>query len=236
MGIARADRLLMLAFDHRASFQRNWFGIAGKPTAGQVESIADAKEVIFEGLERAARAQGSAAGLGALVDERFGAPRDLPRRIKRAGITLAMPVERSGQREFEFEFGTRFGEHIERFDPDLAKVLVRYNPAGDPAINRRQAERLARLSRWLRERDRRLLFELLVPPEEDQLRRVDGDRQRYDAELRPSLMRAAIAELQEQSVEPHIWKLEGLERRSDYETVATQCRANGRDHVACVVL
>lgn len=236
MGVARAERLLMLAFDHRASFQRSWFGITGTPTAGQLESIAEGKEMILEGLERAALARGSAAGLGALVDEQFGAPRDLPRRIRRAGLTLAMPVEGSGQREFEFEYGARFGEHIARFDPDFAKALVRYNPAGDQAMNRRQAQRLAGLSSWLQERGRRLLLELLVPPEEGQLQRVGGDRQRYDAELRPGLMLKAVAELQERGVEPHVWKLEGLARTSDYETVAAQCRANGRDHVACVVL
>ena len=74
-----------------------------------------------------------------------------------------MPVEKSGQEEFDFEYGDAFGDHIERYDPDFSKVLVRYNPDGDTEMNQRQAERLRRLSDWLHGNDRKLLFELLVP-------------------------------------------------------------------------
>jgi 5-dehydro-2-deoxygluconokinase len=147
-----------------------------------------------------------------------------------------MPVEKSGQDEFDFEYGEQFGEHIERFDPDFSKVLVRYNPEGEAEMNRRQAERLRRLSGWLHERDRRFLFELLVPATDDQLGSVDGDSERYDAELRPELMRRTIEELQAAEVEPDIWKIEGVEERSDAEMLAEQTRAGGRDGVACVLL
>jgi myo-inositol catabolism protein IolC len=231
-----SDQLLILAFDHRGSFQKNWFGITGEPTPEDVDRIADGKEMIFEGLERAASSRGEADGLGGLVDEQFGAPRELPARIKAAGLTLAMPVERSGQPDFDFEYGEEFGDHIERFDPDFSKVLVRYNPSDDPATKSLQAERLARLSTWLRERDRKFLFELLVPGTDEQLESVGGDSDRYDKELRPGLMRDAIAELQSSGVEPHIWKIEGLDERADCEMLVAQCRADGRDDVTCVVL
>ena len=147
-----------------------------------------------------------------------------------------MPVEKSGQKEFDFEYGEDFGAHIERYDPDFSKVLVRYNPDGDAEMNRRQAERLRRLSEWLHEHDRKFLFELLVPAEERQLASVDGDSDRYDAELRPELMRRAIAELQDAGVEADIWKIEGVDERADCERIAAQCRAGGRDGVVCVVL
>ena len=139
-----------------------------------------------------------------------------------------MPVEKSGQKEFDFEYGEGFGAHIERHDPDFSKVLVRYNPDGDADMNGRQVEPLRRLSDWL--------HELLVPAEEAQLASVDGNSDRYDAELRPELMRRTIAELQDAGVEPDIWKIEGVDQRADCELIAERCRAGGRDRVVCVVL
>ena len=65
---------------------------------------------------------------------------------------------------------------------------------------------------------------------------MDGDSDRYDAELRPELMRRAIAELQDAGVEADIWKIEGVDERADCELIAAQCRAGGRDGVVCVVL
>ena len=52
---------------------------------------------------------------------------------------LAMPAERSGQNMFDFQYGEDFGEHIERFDPDFTKVLVRYNPDGDARGQQRRS-------------------------------------------------------------------------------------------------
>ena len=148
-----------------------------------------------------------------------------------------MPVEKSGQKEFDFEYGDEFGAHIERFDPDFSKVLVRYNPDGDARDERAAgASACERLADWLHEHDRKFLFELLVPAEEAQLASVDGDADRYDAELRPELMCRAIAELQDAGVEADIWKIEGVDERADCERIVAQCRAGGRDGVVCVVL
>jgi myo-inositol catabolism protein IolC len=147
-----------------------------------------------------------------------------------------MPAEKSGQDEFDFEFGDDFGAHIEDFDPGFTKVLVRYNPEGEEAMNRRQLARLKTLSDWLHERGRRFLFELLVPAEPAQLERVGGDKDRYDLEIRPDLVIRVIAESQAAGVEPDIWKIEGLDRREDCQRVVVQARAEGRDRVSCVVL
>jgi len=104
-------------------------------------------------------------------------------------------------------------------------------------MNRRQLERLKRLADWLHEHDRKFLFELLVPATDEQLRSVGGDEDRYDAELRPELMRRAIAESQDFGVEVDIWKIEGVEERSDAEMLARQSRTGpGREGVACVLL
>jgi myo-inositol catabolism protein IolC len=77
---------------------------------------------------------------------------------------------------------------------------------------------------------------LLVPAEPHQLASVGGDALRYDRELRPALMRAAIEELQQAGVNADVWKIEGLDRRPDCEAVAALTRSAGRDDVNCVVL
>ncbi len=236
MTLGYDGKLYILAFDHRGSFQKKMFGIEGDPTPEQTETISDAKHLIFEGMVKAVEAGVDAGSTGVLVDEQFGAPDDIPGDAKRRGLLLAMPVEKSGQNEFDFQYGDDFGAHIEQFDPDFSKVLVRYNPDGDAEMNARQSKRLRRLSEWLHEHDRKFLFELLVPAEDDQLEQVGGDTDRYDAELRPELMRRAIIDLQDQGVEADIWKIEGIETQEDCDLIARTSRREGRDGVICVVL
>jgi len=234
MNLGYDGKLYILAFDHRGSFQKRFFGIEGEPDAEQTAIIADAKHLIFEGLLQAVAAGADPSVGGALVDEQFGST--VPAEARDAGLKLAMPAERSGQPYFDFQYGDDFGAHIERFDPDFTKVLVRYNPDGDGEANREQREKLLRLSDWLHAHERRFLFELLVPAEEDQLELAGGDSDRYDAELRPELMRRAIAELQDGGIEVDVWKIEGVEERSDCEMLVAQARSGGRDGVSCVVL
>jgi myo-inositol catabolism protein IolC len=235
MGLGYNGKLYILAFDHRGSFTKP-FGIEGDPTPEDTRRFADGKHLIFEGLEEALRRGADEADSGALVDEQYGGPSHVPEEAKARGVKLAMPVEKSGQKEFDFDYGEDFGAHIERYDPDFSKVLVRHNPDGDAEMNERQTGRLRRLSDWLHERDRKFLFELLVPAEEEQLASVGGDSERYDTELRPELMRRTIADLQEAGVEADIWKIEGVDERADCERLAAQARSGGRDEVVCVVL
>jgi myo-inositol catabolism protein IolC len=234
LGLGYDGDLFILAFDHRGSFVKKFFGIEGTPSPEATLRIADAKTVIYEGFQGALGGGVDRASAGILVDEQFGG--EIAKRAAQERLVLAMPVERSGQDEFDFEYGDAFAEHIERFEPTFSKVLVRFNPEGDGALNARQAERLKRLSEWLHHHERKLLFELLVPAELPQLESVGGDAARFDAELRPNLMRLAISQLQESGIEPDVWKIEGLDRREDCEAIVEQARMAGRDHVACVVL
>jgi myo-inositol catabolism protein IolC len=234
MQLGYENKLYILAFDHRGSFQKKFFGIEGEPDAEQTAMIADAKHLIFEGLQRAVATGADASVTGVLVDEQFGG--SVPEEARAQGLKLAMPAERSGQNMFDFQYGDEFGEHIERFDPDFTKVLVRYNPDGDERENAEQLQKLKRLSDWLHSKQRKFLFELLVPAEEAQLQAVDGSTERYDAELRPELMRRTIAEIQDAGIEVDIWKIEGVDERSDCEMLAAQARTGGRDGVVCVVL
>jgi 5-dehydro-2-deoxygluconokinase len=236
MSLGYDGKLYILAFDHRGSFQKKMFGIEGDPTADETAKIADAKHLIYEGMVKAAESSAIDPDTeGVLVDEQFGG--DVPQEAKGRGLTLAMPVEKSGQNEFDFEYGDQFGEHILKFDPAFSKVLVRYNPEDDAATNRAQLEKLKRLADWLHENDRKFLFELLVPATDEQLAAVDGDTDRYDAELRPELMRRAIEETQDFGCEVDVWKIEGVDAREDAEMLAKQTRAGeGREGVVCVLL
>jgi myo-inositol catabolism protein IolC len=236
MTLGYDGKLYILAFDHRGSFQKKMFGIEGDPTPEQTDTISDAKHLIFEGMVKAVEAGVDPGATGVLVDEQFGAPENIPGDAKQRGLLLAMPVEKSGQNEFDFQYGDDFGAHIEQFDPDFSKVLVRYNPDGDAEMNQRQTERLKRLSDWLHEHDRKFLFELLVPAEDHQLEQVGGESDRYDAELRPELMRRTIVAFQDAGVEADIWKIEGIDTQEDCDLIAQTARRGGRDGVVCVVL
>ena len=229
MALGYDGKLYFLAFDHRGSFQKKMFGIEGEPSDEETDKISDAKHLIFEGMLKAVDAGVDPEVTGVLVDEQFGVPTNVPGETKERGLLLAMPVEKSGQNEFDFEYGDDFGAHIEEFDPLFSKVLVRYNPEGDAEMNERQVERLKRLSDWLHENDRMFLFELLVPAEEEQLEKVDGDTDRFDAELRPDLMIKTIEEFQEAGVEADIWKIEGIDTQEDCERIVQAARRDGRD-------
>jgi len=68
---------------------------------------------------------------------------------RKTATPTCCPAEKSGQDEFDFEYGEDFAKHIEAFNPTFCKVLVRYNPEGDKTLNQRQAARLKRLSDYL---------------------------------------------------------------------------------------
>lgn len=228
------QRLYILPFDHRESYVTRLFRWTAPLDVEQSAEVAVSKEVIYAGFKQALAEGVRRDRAGILVDEQFGAA--ILRDAARQRFITALPVERSGEEEFDLEYGEEFARHIEDFDPTFAKALVRYNPEGDAALNRRQEARLARLSEYLAHSRRPFMFELLVPPTPGQLARVGGDQRAYDAELRPALMVAAVEALQAAGVEPDIWKVEGLDRRADCVRLVAAARRGGRDDVACIVL
>jgi myo-inositol catabolism protein IolC len=228
--------LYILPFDHRGSFQKKMFGWDGVLSQQQTNEIAAAKRVIYDAFKDAIKSGVPKEKAGILVDEQFGAA--ILRDASADGYFTAYPVEKSGQDEFDFEYGDEFSRHIEGFGPTFCKVLVRYNAEGEKDLNRRQALRLRRLSDSLHSQNSgtRFMFELLVPPEKAQLDRVHGNKRSYDLELRPALMVQAIQDLQAAGVEPDVWKIEGLETQLDCERVVAAVRENGRDKVGCIIL
>ncbi len=235
MSIGYDRPLYILPFDHRGTFQKNMFGWTGTLAPEQTAKIAEMKKVIYDGFKEALAKGVPQDKAGILVDEQFGA--EILRDAAKHGYNTSCPAEKSGQDEFDFEYGEDFARHIEQFRPTFCKVLVRYNPEGDAALNRRQAERLARLSKYLHSGGpSKFMFELLVPAEKAQLEKLGGDKKRYDRELRPELMIKAIHQLQDAGVEADVWKIEGIETSGDCEKVVRAMKRGGREHVGGIIL
>lgn len=226
--------LYLLPFDHRQSYVTGMFKFEPPLTQAERDQVVQSKELIYEGFRQALSDGVAKERAGILVDEEFGA--GILRDATKNGYVTALSVEKSGSDEFEFEYGDAFAEHIEAFAPTFAKVLVRYNPEDDAALNRRQAGRLRRLSDYCRGAGRHFMFELLVPATKAQMDLVQGDKDAYDLRLRPASMVTAMRELQAAGIEPDVWKIEGLDRREDCDRVVETARRDGRHAVGCIVL
>jgi 5-dehydro-2-deoxygluconokinase len=234
MKIGYNKPLYILPFDHRSSFEKSLFGWTGALSKEQVEKIAQSKEVIYDGFRLAVSKGIPRESAGILVDAQFGAA--ILRDAHRNSYITCMPAEKSGQAEFQFEYGEQYATEIERFKPTFVKALVRYNPEDDEALNRRQATRLKELGDTAHKQGRYFMFELLVPATAEQSDRLEGDHDAYDKGLRPSLMMGAIKELQNAGVEPDVWKIEGLENREDCVKIAEVVKREGRSDVSCILL
>lgn len=234
MNLGYDQALYVLPFDHRQSYVTDMFHFKPPLDATQRDQVIDSKQLIYEGFRQALTEGVPFDAAGILVDEQFGAA--ILRDARQRGCVTALSVERSGTDEFEFEYGADFASHIEAFDPTFAKVLVRYNPEGDPALNLRQLGRLKQLSEYCRRSQRRFMFELLVPSTDDQLARVGGNKDVFDRQARPLLMQQALHVLQDGGIEPDVWKVEGLDLHADGERMVQIARRGGREQVGCIVL
>jgi myo-inositol catabolism protein IolC len=235
MSVGFDKPLYILPFDHRGTFQEKMFGWKGALTAAQTSEIASAKEVIYDAFKKAVADGVPKAKAGILVDEQFGAA--ILADAAKHGYSTSCPAEKSGQEEFDFEYGEDFLKHIEKFNLTFCKVLVRYNPEGEKALNQRQSERLKRLSDALHAKTKsQFMFELLVPAEKAQLEKVKGDKKAYDLTIRPGLMVQTIHQLQDAGVEADVWKIEGLDSVEDCKKVVAAAHRGGRDKVGCIIL
>jgi myo-inositol catabolism protein IolC len=227
-------QLYILPFDHRSSYISGLFGWKEPLDANQADAVTNSKYVIYQGFKKAIVAKASKEAVGILVDEQFGV--GILRDAVSNGYITAASVEMSGRDDFDFAYGDDFAKHIEAVNPTFSKVLVRYNPEGNSAMNRVQAKRLRRLSDYLQKSGRLFMFELLVPAETSQLEKVNHDKNAYDLYLRPSLVVQAIQDLQDAGIEPDVWKIEGLSQRESCEMVAEAAHRHGRDNVGLIVL
>jgi len=200
------------------------FGVKGEPTEADIDRVKLYKEMIYSGF-KVAMLHGIVPKEDAaiLVDEQFGD--EILRDAKKNGFRICVCAEKSGQKEFELEYGDDFKDHIRKYKPDYVKALIRYNPDDDQDMNERQIAKLKVLSDFCYEERCKLMLEPLVPPTERQLDVVSGDKDAYDQEMRPRLMELMMEELQAGGVEPDVWKIEGLDERQDYEMLAEQAKA-----------
>jgi myo-inositol catabolism protein IolC len=222
------DPLFILAMDHRDSFGKTLFAVQDdKPDDAQLAAMKVAKQLIFEGLTTAAPRL-TTGRPGVLVDEQYGQGVIDAARSGSTPVVLAVPVEASGHDWFTLQWGEQWLEHVERIRPDYAKVLVRDNPAFDPAQREQQLGQLARVTAGLAQIGTPLIYELLVPAAGDQLAQAGQDTAAYDRDIRPGLVVQVIADNQAHSVEPALWKVEGLETVDAARQVAEQVKSGGR--------
>ncbi len=227
--------LYILAFDHRGTLTKGLLGVEGRePSQEEINRVSEMKNIIFDGFLNAKNAGILGGDPAILVDEAFGL--QVQQKAKELGIKFAAPVEKSGQKIFDFEYGDDFGNKIEEVGADFVKILVRWNP-DDPAETREiQGSRIKTLSDWLDDNGRKFLLEFLVPASDAQLASVDGDQARYDSEIRPKLAVQVVEEMREKGADPDIWKIEGLDTKEACEKVASVIKSGGREDVIAVVL
>ena len=224
---SHADPLFIMAMDHRDSFGKTLFDVKNdQPTDDQLTRIRAAKRLIYEGV-RQAHSRLSTGRAGVLVDEQYGD--EVIARAQSDGVTLAVPIEASGQDWFTLAWGEQWIDHIRTIAPAYAKVLVRDNPDFAPGDRSAQLARLARASSALLGIGVPLLYELLVPATDAQLHSVSDDHDRYDRDVRPELVAQVIADNQAAGVEPRLWKVEGLDTVDAAHLVANAARSDGRD-------
>jgi myo-inositol catabolism protein IolC len=210
-----------LAFDHRNSLRRDFMHLTGQPAPEQHATMVAAKGVVTDALIAAAP-QVSPDSPVLLIDQEYGGR--FVAGAQAAGIKVAMPVEESGQAELRFLADGHPERIIDACSPDYVKVLIRYNPGGDAAMNARQRTRLRELSAWLEGRPERLMLELLVPPEPAQLAAAGHDQGRFDRETRAGLTVQAIGQIAGDGVAPALWKIEGPESLRDAARIAETIR------------
>lgn len=178
MSIGYNKPLYILPFDHRSSFEKGLYGWSGSLTSEHTGRIATTKTVIYDAFKLALAKGLPRERAAILVDEQFGAA--ILRDAFANGFITATPAEKSGEAEFQFEFGDRYAAHIEDFKPTFVKVLLRYNPEDDEALNRRQSAHLKQLSDYLHSHNHYFMIELLVPATHEQMDRMDGEHNLYD--------------------------------------------------------
>ena len=124
--------LYILPFDHRGSFQSEHVRLEGRahPAADRRDRRREAGHLRRVPRRRRRR---RTEGEGRHPRRRAVRRCDPARRGAQDGFVTARPAEKSGQDEFDFEYGEDFAQHIDPFNPTFCKVLVRYNPDGDSA-------------------------------------------------------------------------------------------------------
>ncbi len=194
--------LFILPFDHRSTFRKEF-------EEGQIR---DLKKIIYGAFKKSLNVI-SKDHAAILVDEEYGD--EILRDASSQGFSTLLTTEKSGEEEFEFEYGSDFGTHIKKYKPTFAKALVRFDP-NNPS--EKSKENLRMLSDWCHNNNYKLLIEIIVPDSSS------------------DLIVKTISEFQKENIETDIWKIQGQEAIRDYQEIIEQAKNEWRAGVGVVVL
>ncbi len=228
--------LYILPFDHRATFAQKFFNknSIADLTSEERQLITEYKKIIYEGFKKAVENGIPKENAAILIDEEFGD--EILKNAKENGFVILLTTEKSGQEEFEFQYGADFNTHIEKYNPQFVKVLIKYNPEDNQDLKARQLERLKTVSDFCIVKGFKFLLEVLIISTKSQGEIVNNSKEEFDKALRPHLTIRMIKELQTAGVEPDVWKLEGFDTAEEYKQIVEAARANGRSNVGLVIL
>ncbi len=193
----RWEELVILAFDHRMQLEE----MAARHGAGN-ERIPVFKSLIAEGARRGA---GQRAGVGVIVDGRFG--EDVLPSVTGKGWWVARPVELPGSRPLQFEAGAGLGAAMRTWPGEhVAKCLVYYHPHDTPALRESQLARLADLQRASVDSFHEFLIEVIPPKDMP----ADDDT-----------VPLALEQIYQAGIFPDWWKLPPAASAATWEKIAT---------------
>lgn len=215
--MAMEKRLMIFAADHRSTLKTNIMNIKNSPSRKQLEYLHDFKAMILESMTMAINKGLNKEDCALLMDEDYGEKQ--LRLAKKNGIKIIVPVEKSGQKTFDFNYGKNFPEHIEKFNPDFVKVLLHFNPKNG-AENEKSLKNLRILNNYLSAKEYRFLLEVLIDPTEKQLK--EYGKKKFNTGIRPLLTVEAIKQLHNAGIYPSVWKLEGYEKKESYKLISAE--------------
>ncbi|WP_411882969.1 bifunctional 5-dehydro-2-deoxygluconokinase/5-dehydro-2-deoxyphosphogluconate aldolase [Polaromonas sp. YR568] len=193
----RWEELVILAFDHRMQLEE----LAARHGAGN-DRIPPFKALIAEGARRGAAQR---AGVGVIVDGRFG--EDVFPSVTGKGWWVARPVELPGSRPLQFEAGAGLGAAMRTWPGEhVAKCLVYYHPHDKPALREAQLAKLADLQRAAVDSFHEFLVEV-IPPK--------------DMPCDDDTVPLALEQIYEAGIFPDWWKLPPAASAAGWEKTAT---------------
>lgn len=228
--------LYILPFDHRATFAQKFFNknSVADLTSEERQLIMEYKKIIYEAFKKAVENGVPKENAAILVDEEFGD--EILKDAKENGFLTILTTEKSGQDEFEFQYGGDFPAHIEKYNPSFVKVLIKYNPEDNQQLKTRQIEKLKIVTDFCQVKKYKFLLEVLIIPTVKQEEIVGNSKEQFDKAMRSDLTVKMISELQNAGIEPDVWKLEGFDSAEEYKEIVQAARANGRSNVGFVIL
>ncbi len=218
-----AAPLYVLPFDHRSTFAKGLLDLGYPVKESDKKKVTLYKKIVFDGFQESQKHSYCAQCLAILVDEEFGLP--IIKQAKKNGLNFFMPVEKSGQDIFKFEYGTKFKDHLLKYKPTFAKALIRYNPANKKA-NAEQRKRLKQLVDFCDQAEIKLMIEPLVPATKAQLKKCKGNVRTYDKKMRPEMARQMIKELYDNKIVPDVWKIEAMENKQEWKKLSEVVRGS----------